>query len=258
LLGKSPIFRTGRRSSYPLLASMRYCRLIVLLVVLVSGCATCRPERILQLTPQGKSTFTSSSHDGNGEDLFLFDERTSVWLKPCVSDTKLNRGSICATIMVPPGHIVSLESPEIRLVLEGEPSRIIHIPNVTFLVSCSSSGHDPAFCTPDDRGVKGPVTRKMLHHYDYQGRWVTLYEMSVDPLTRLPGGQHSDFSLGQLLAYKPYRLNAWRYTFPVVGNGLTGPRTLFLPSLVIDGIVVELPPVNVTPTVANVCTRPPV
>jgi hypothetical protein len=34
--------------------------------------------------------------------------------------------------------------------------------------------------------------------------------------------------------------------------------TLFLPALDVDGTLVELPPVKVTPKVANVCTRPPV
>jgi hypothetical protein len=60
------------------------------------------------------------------------------------------------------------------------------------------------------------------------------------------------------MAYGPYKLNAWRYTFPVIDNGLTVDGTLFLPALDVDGTLVELPPVKVTPKVANVCTRPPV
>jgi hypothetical protein len=237
---------------------MSHRQLIVVLAVLLSGCATCRPERILQLTPQGKSTFETMSHDANAEDLFFFNERTSVWLRTCVSDNTLSRGSICATIMVPPEHMASLTSAEIRFVPDGDSSRIIHIPNVTFLASCSSSSSDPTSCTPGDRGVKGRATRKVVQHYDYEGRWWTLYEVSVDALARLPGGQHSDSSLSRFLAYRPYQLNAWRYTFPVIENGLNEGGTLYLPSLDIDGTLVELPPVKVTPKVANVCTRPPV
>jgi hypothetical protein len=237
---------------------MSYRQFIVVLAVLVSGCATCGPERILQLTPQGKSTFKTTSHDANADDLFFFDERTSLWLHSCVSNNTLNRGSICATIMVPPEHMVSLTSSEIRFALEGDSSAMIHIPNVTFLASCSSSSIDPTSCSPGDRGVKGRATRKILQHDDYEGRWWTLYEVSVDVLAKLPGGQHSDFSLTRFLAYQPYKLNAWRYTFPVIEHGLTGGGTLFLPSLDIDGTLVELPPVKVTPKVANVCTRPPV
>lgn len=237
---------------------MSYRQLIVLVVVLLSGCATCGPERILQLTAQGQSTFTTTSHDKNAEDLFFFNERTSVWLRQCVIDNELNRDSICATIMVPPGHTASLTSAEVRFVLDGDRSRIIHVPNITFLASCSASSNDAGSCTPNDRGIKGPVTRRIWQHYEYKGRWLTFYEMSVDALAELPGGQRADSSFSRLLAYQPYKLNAWRYTFPVVENGVTDAGTLVLPPLNIDGIVVVIPPVKVTPKVATVCTRPPV
>jgi hypothetical protein len=233
-------------------------RLIVIFAVLVSGCSTstCRPERILELTPQGKSSFNISSRDANAEDLFLFDERTSVWLKPCDSGLSPNRGALCATIFVPPKHVASLTSSEIRFVLEDNLSTTIHIPQVTFLAQCSSPSLDSPLCTPDARGVTAPATRKVLRRYDYEGRWWTLYEMGVDALTELPGGQYSGFSLGLLLAYQPYRLKALHYTFPVMEDGRAG--TLFLPSLNVDGTRVALPPVKVRPTVANVCTRVPV
>jgi hypothetical protein len=237
---------------------MSYRQLIIVLAVLLSGCATCGPERILQLTPERKSTFKTTSHDQNAEDLFFFNERASVWLHSCDRNNTLVRGSICATIMVPPEHVVSLTSAEIRFVLEGDSARLIHIPNVSFLASCSSSSMDPTSCTPGDRGVKGLATRKIVQHYEYQGRWWTLYEVGVDALAELPGGEHADSSLGRFMAYGPYKLTAWHYTFPVIDNGLTEGGTLFLPALNVDGTLVELPPVKVTPKVANVCTRPPV
>jgi hypothetical protein len=224
--------------------------------IVVSGCATCKPEHILQLKAQNSMSFKASSYDKNAEDLFLYNEGVSVWLRPCSRNYGPNRGSICASIFVPAERTATLQKAEVRIVPEkGSAPKINRISEVSFAASCSSPSSDPSSCRPDTRGFREPASLELTQSYNYQGQWWFHYKVGLNPLAKLPGGHTPDTSFRRLLAYDPYKINALSYWLSIEESNLASAGTLFLPSINVGGTLIDLPAVIFAPTVAEVCTR---
>ena len=216
-----------------------------ILVMALSGCATCPPTTVYKLTSANEVSGVATHTDWENRTVLAIEPDIRLVINTCWEN------GLCATVSLPEGRRMQFTSNEFVEVDEGS-GRVIntHRPSlISFTSSCETRRKEPISCSSSDEPPTTAEVRITSVSDAAHNDWKQRSYLKVFPTTaEFVGASDSDTRDTIVRGQRNYRMAVF-----TEGRRGAKPYLVRMPAVLIDGKPTALPDIRITEAVEPVC-----